>query len=61
MCEQNRESMFQAMRKEVDANGKSVILTLGIYLRFLEELKKYIPTNTENSSQTSASAICSVM
>ena len=61
MCEQSRESMFQAMRKEVDTNGNSTILTLGTYLRFLDEMKKYVPTDTENSLQTPTSSICSVM
>ncbi|UJR11399.1 hypothetical protein I4U23_015579 [Adineta vaga] len=31
MCEKSRESMFQAMRQEVSANGNSSILTLGTY------------------------------
>jgi hypothetical protein len=61
MCEKNRESMFQAMRQEVSAASNSSILTLGTYLRFLEELKKYIPIDTNNSSQRLTATICSIM
>jgi hypothetical protein len=53
--------MFQAMRKEVSAASNSSILTLGTYLRFLEELKKHIPIDTNNSSQRLASTVCSIM
>ena len=53
MCQTNRESMFQAMREEASTSSKSSILTLGTYLRFLEELKKYIPIDTNNSTQPS--------
>lgn len=61
MCEKNRESMFQAMRQEVSASGNESILTLGTYLRFLDELKKYIPIDTKNSSKQLTSMICNVM
>jgi hypothetical protein len=61
MCEKNRESMFQAMRQEASAASNSSILTLGTYLRFLEELKKYIPIDTNNSSQRLTTTICSIM
>jgi hypothetical protein len=53
--------MFQAMRQEVSAASNSSILTLGTYLRFLEEFKKYIPMDTNNSSQRLASTVCSIM
>ncbi|CAF2538223.1 unnamed protein product [Rotaria sp. Silwood2] len=61
MCQINRESMFQSMRHEVIADGTIPPLTLATYLRFLEQLKKYIPINNNESSQTSMSAICNVM
>ncbi|CAF3219369.1 unnamed protein product [Rotaria socialis] len=61
MCEKNRELMFQAMREEVSASGNSSILTLGTYLQFLEELKKYIPINTTKLSQQLTSSVCCIM
>ena len=62
MCEKNRESMFQAMRIEVSANNDgSSILTLGIYLRFLEALKKYIPIEQNSSTQIATSSLCTII
>ncbi|CAF1456786.1 unnamed protein product, partial [Adineta steineri] len=43
MCKQNRESMFHTLKNELltlDKNAQP--LTLFIYLRFLNEIKKYI-------------------
>ena len=54
MCDKNPEPMFQAMRQEVGASSNSSILTLGTYLRFLEQLKRYIPTDTNKTSQSLA-------
>lgn len=62
MCEKNRELMFQAMREEAGATGNASLLTLGTYLRFLEQLKKYTPIETKNSpQQPSTSTICTIL
>jgi hypothetical protein len=61
MCQTGRETMFQAMRNEVAATENAQILTLGTYLRFQEELKKYIPINTDNAASRSVSTICTIM
>ncbi|CAF0924268.1 unnamed protein product [Rotaria sp. Silwood1] len=61
MCQINRESMFQAMRHEIIADGTVPPLTLATYLQFLEQLKKYIPLNINESSQIPISSICNIM
>lgn len=61
MCERSRETMFQAMREEVNAVNSSSILTLGTYLRFLQALKIYIPIDVKNSNETHKSVVCSLM
>ena len=60
MCEKSQESMFQAMRQEASATGNGPVLTLGTYLRFLEQLKKYAPVETKNLPQRSTSTICTI-
>jgi hypothetical protein len=59
MCKTNRESMFQTMKSEVAADGQQKPLTLGTYLCFLDEIKKYIPHTPGDNSQSSV--ICTLM
>lgn len=61
MCQTGRETMFQAMRNEVAATENGQILTLGTYLRFQEELKKYIPIKKNNLESQPVSNICTIM
>jgi hypothetical protein len=43
MCKANRESMFHTLKNEIVLLDKDVQpLTLFIYLRFLNEIQKYI-------------------
>ncbi|CAF2527428.1 unnamed protein product [Rotaria sp. Silwood2] len=45
MCLSNRESMFHTLKKEISIlNSINEPLTLAIYLRFLNEVQKYIPS-----------------
>ncbi|CAF4571233.1 unnamed protein product [Rotaria sp. Silwood2] len=45
MCLSNRESMFHTLKKEISIlNSINEPLTLVIYLRFLNEVQKYIPS-----------------
>ncbi|CAF1243274.1 unnamed protein product [Rotaria sordida] len=44
MCLSNRESMFHTLQREISIlNINNQSLTLLIYLRFLNEIQKYIP------------------
>ncbi|CAF1259161.1 unnamed protein product [Rotaria sordida] len=44
MCLSNRESMFHTLQREISIlNVNNQSLTLLIYLRFLNEIQKYIP------------------
>ena len=43
MCRQNRESMFHTIKNEISALDKHAQpLTLYTYLRFLNEIQKYV-------------------
>ncbi len=42
MCLSNRESMFHTLKSELNSSNQS--LTLDVYLRFLNEIEKYIPS-----------------
>jgi hypothetical protein len=45
MCLANRESMFHTLKNELSIlNSSNQPLTLLIYLRFLNEIQKYIPS-----------------
>jgi len=45
MCLSNRESMFHTLKSELlTLNSSNQPLTLLIYLRFLNEIEKYIPS-----------------
>lgn len=45
MCLSSRESMFHTLKFELSTiNASNEPLTLLIYLRFLNELQKYIPS-----------------
>ncbi|CAF0974289.1 unnamed protein product [Didymodactylos carnosus] len=55
-CESNNDSMYQALRAELSDLHKNT-LPFNVYLRFLDEVKKYVPL----SSSTTASAICNTM
>lgn len=59
MCQMSRESMFEKMKDEVIADGEQKPLTLGIYLSFLNKIKKYIPHVPRDSS--AATVVCTVM
>ena len=43
MCLSNRESMFHTLKSEL-LNSSNQSLTLLVYLRFLNEIEKYIPS-----------------
>lgn len=61
MCESSRESMFQAMRNEVIADGTVPPLTIATYLNFLDRLKVYIPINAKDRPHEQISAVCNIM
>ncbi len=42
MCLSNRESMFHTLKSELSTFNQS--LRLDVYLRFLNEIEKYIPS-----------------
>ncbi|CAF3674723.1 unnamed protein product, partial [Rotaria sordida] len=45
MCLTNRESMYHTLKTEISTfNSNNESLTLVIYLRFLNEIQKYIPS-----------------
>jgi len=45
MCLSNRESMFHTLKTEISTlNSTNQPLTLLVYLRFLNEIQKYIPS-----------------
>lgn len=45
MCLLNKESMFHTLKTEISTlNATTEPLTLVIYLRFLHEIEKYIPS-----------------
>lgn len=45
MCNENRESMFHTLKNEISKNGQP--LTILVYLRFLQEIQKFIIRNNE--------------
>ena len=57
MCRANRDSMFESLKAEVP-KGQS--LSVSTYLRFLDEIKKFVPVTAQDKS-LSTSMICSVM
>ena len=46
MCSVNRESMFDTLNRELSTlNSTTEPITLLIYLRFLNEIERYIPSH----------------
>ena len=64
MCMSNRESMYQSLKAELSAAHHG-LLSIGDYLTFLHEIKKYVPhtpaKTTIQQPDTASSMICNVM
>ena len=43
-CKAHWEFMFQTFKSEIVADGQKQILTIYTYIRFLDQIEKYIPT-----------------
>lgn len=53
------EPMFQTFKAEVAADSKHRLLTIETYIRFLDEIEKYVPIVELDSSKSST--VCTVM
>ena len=53
------ELMFQTFKAEVAADRQHELLTIETYIRFLDEIEKFMPTDRVSSSKPSA--ICMLM
>lgn len=62
-CKAHWEFMFQTFKSEVAADGQHKILTIYTYMRFLDEIEKYIPLKDRQSGIPSQqpSSICSLL
>jgi hypothetical protein len=58
-CKAHWEFMFQTFKNEVAADGQHKTLTIYTYIRFLDEIEKYIP-NTHDQTQKSSS-VCTLL
>ena len=58
-CKVHWEAMFQTFKAEVAADSKHRLLTIETYVRFLDEIEKYIPIVQADSSQSSV--ICTII
>ncbi len=52
-CKAHWEFMFQTFKNEIAADGQQKILTIYTYIRFLDEIEKYIPTRNDQRSSSS--------
>jgi hypothetical protein len=59
-CNAHWDSMFQTFKSEVAADGQQKLLTIYTYIRFLDEIEKYIPIVPDDTRKSSSrsSAIC---
>lgn len=53
-CKTYWDVMFQAFKSEVVADDEKKLLTVDTYIRFLDEIGKYIPIVPGDSSQSSS-------
>ncbi|CAF4131332.1 unnamed protein product [Rotaria sp. Silwood2] len=62
-CKANWEPLFQIFKSEVAADNEQKILTIETYIRFLDEIEKYIPMVPEDISQSSSptSTVCNLI
>ena len=57
MCLVNRDAMFDRLKADT---SKEQSLTINTYLRFLNEIKQYVPMTADDKSNAT-SVICSLM
>jgi len=59
-CKAHWDSMFQTFKSEIAADGQHKLLTIYIYIRFLDQIEKYIPITHNDNQQSSSrsSSLC---
>ena len=62
-CKAHWEFMFQTFKSEITADGQQKTLTIYTYIRFLDEIEKYIPSKDRYSGIPSqqSSSICNLL
>ena len=62
-CKLHWDFMFQTFKSEIAANGQQQVLTLYTYMRFIDQIEKFIPNLSNKSSQSSktSSAFCIII
>jgi hypothetical protein len=56
-CKAHWDFMFQTFKSEIAADGQHKLLTIYIYIRFLDQIEKYIPITHKDSQRSSGVCI----
>jgi len=59
-CQTHWDFMFQTFQNEIKAGGQKKSLDLHTFIRFIDELGKYVPQEYDRNSKTS-STICTLL
>ena len=60
-CKAHWELMFQTFKAEVISDGTQKPLTIDTYIRFLDEIQKYVPLNVTDTNSSPNSVLCVLM
>ena len=62
-CKAHWEFMFQTFKSEIAADRQQKTLTIYTYIRFLDEIEKYVPAKDHRSDIPSreSSSVCSLL